>query len=106
MSTIKKYILMAHDAAATVGHSRMSQVWSSNYCVLLPGLWGQASWALRVWWGGPPPQPQASRRASRCLGPLAFSGIISGTLLSPALVPGILAHVGVSHQAVSYLGQV
>lgn len=37
MSTIKKYILMAHDAAATVGRSRTKQVLSSHYCVLLPG---------------------------------------------------------------------
>lgn len=37
MSTIKKYILMAHDAAATVGRSPTKQVLSSHYCVLLPG---------------------------------------------------------------------
>lgn len=36
MSTIKKYILMAHDAAATVGCSSTKQVLSSHYCVLLP----------------------------------------------------------------------
>lgn len=45
MSTIKKYILMAHDAAATVGRSQMKQVWSSNCCVLLQGPQGHASWA-------------------------------------------------------------
>lgn len=34
----KKYILMAYDAAATVGHGRRKRLWGRNYRVLVSGL--------------------------------------------------------------------
>ena len=34
----KKYILMAHDAAATVGHGQRKRLWGRNYRVLVPEL--------------------------------------------------------------------
>ena len=34
----KKYILMAHDAAATVGHGQRKRLWGRNYRMLVPEL--------------------------------------------------------------------
>ena len=61
----KKYILMAHDAAATVGHGRRKRLWGQNYRVLVPGLRAECPGLL----ASLPRHPQG---LGGCLGPPVF----------------------------------